>query len=447
MRNRFIRFILVCLSVMLAASCAKDNASDNGDYTGDGKVLMKVKTMAVSAGVTEMNVAKPICIYVFNSSDKCVALKHIADESVEADFNLEAGTYRIYAVAGADDSNYILPSMDTATPQTVVALKDGQKHTDIMCASETVSLQDDHDAEVTLEMKRKVFKLVSVCVTNVPEDVIDITATLMPLYETVKINGEYSGEQAKENVSVSRVGKTATWKTDCGLFLMPSVGKPVLQFVFTTKKGKKVFTTVGESELTANYKIELNVDYVGVANPSLKCMIKGEEWGETKQWNVTVNSSELVDEENNGDNVETGDAPQAGSVYKGCYVLKSKTEGNKTVVTLITPKTLSQVIFGDADKESVVAAAIAKVAVDEISGWRLPTKDELLWVFNSENKERINNELGKLNFSTFFLGKFLFRDDDGAIKAYNSRTGIVDDIQSTYKYDLRPFVTIDFYKE
>ena len=99
MRNRFIRFIFVCLSVMLAASCAKDNASDNGDYTGDGKVLMKVKTMAVSAGVTEMNVAKPICIYVFKSSDKCVALKHIADESVEADFNLEAGTYRIYAVA------------------------------------------------------------------------------------------------------------------------------------------------------------------------------------------------------------------------------------------------------------------------------------------------------------------------------------------------------------
>lgn len=40
MRNRFIRFILVCLSVMLAASCAKDNASDNGDYTGDGKVLI-----------------------------------------------------------------------------------------------------------------------------------------------------------------------------------------------------------------------------------------------------------------------------------------------------------------------------------------------------------------------------------------------------------------------
>ena len=208
-----------------------------------------------------------------------------------------------------------------------------------------------------------------------------------------------------------------------------------------------MFTTVGESELTANYKVELNVDYVGVANPSLKCMIKGEEWGETKQWNVTVNSSELVDEENSGDNVETGDAPQAGSVYKGCYVLKSKTDGNKTVLTLITPKTLSQVIFGYEDKESVVAAAIAKVAVDEISGWRLPTKDELLWVFNSENKERINNELNKLKFSTFFTGKYLFRDDDGAIKAYYSETGIVDDIQSTYKHDLRPFVTIDFYKE
>lgn len=432
---------------MLVASCAKDNASDNGDYTGDGKVLMKVKTMAVSAGVTEMNVAKPICIYVFNSSDKCVALKHIADESVEADFNLEAGTYRIYAVAGADDSNYTLPGMDTATPQTVVALKDGQKHTDIMCASETVSLQDNHDAEVTLEMKRKVFKLVSVCVTNVPEDVIDITATLEPLYETVRINGEYSGGQAKETVSVSRVGKTATWKTDCGLFLMPSVGKPVLQFVFTTKKGKKVFMTVGESELTANYKIELNVDYVDVANPSLKCIIKGEEWGETKQWNVTVNSSELVDEENNGDNVEVGDAPQAGSVYKGCYVLKSKTEGNKTVVTLITPKTSEKVTFRNSDSESVVATAIAKVAVDEISGWRLPTKDELLWVFNSENKERINNDLVKLNFRPFYSGKYLFRDDDDAIKAYISASSILDDIKSTYSYDLRPFVTIEFYKE
>lgn len=145
--------------------------------------------------------------------------------------------------------------------------------------------------------------------------------------------------------------------------------------------------------------------------------------------------------------METGDAPQAGSVYKGCYVLKSKTEGNKTVVTLITPKTLSQVIFGDSDKESIVAAAIAKLAVDEISGWRLPTKDELLWVFNSENKERINNELNKLKFSTFYTGKYLFRDDDGAIKAYYSETGKVYDIQSTYKHDLRPFVTIDFYKE
>lgn len=452
MKNKFLNLFMILCVGLFAAACSNDGNGDSDEYSGDGNILMKVSAVGVSEGPTEMTVAKPICIYVFDVSGKCVAHKIIADESKEADFSLTAGVYTVYSVAGADADRYDLPSRETATPQTVVSLKEGQKHADLMTAAETVELKDGYDAEVTLEMMRRVFKLVSVCVNNVPDDVIDVSAVLSPFYENVMINGEYAGEGAKESVSLSRVGKTAVWKNDCALFLLPSVGKPVLQFVFTSKTGKKSFVTAGESELTANYKIEINVDYVDVAAPTLKCNIKGVEWGETKQWNFTANASDFTDVEDGDVDIALGEAPAAGTVYKGCYVLKSETDGNKTVVTVITPKYMDKLSFTDGDNNSIKSAvgeAISKLAVEGIEGWRLPTLEEIKWV--KENKSAISSMIGKLSaeyrISGLISGFYYYLNGDNImVYSLNNETNMLPLMNYTKSSYLRPFATIVFYK-
>ncbi len=447
MRNKFLDvFMALCVALFFAA-CSNDGNGGNDDYSSNGNILMRVNAVGVSGGSTEMTVAQPISIYVFDSSNKCVALKTVADESVDADFNLVAGIYNVYAVAGADADHYNLPNMETATPQTIVSLIDGKKHADLMTASETVELKDGYDAEITLEMTRRVFKLVSVTVNDVPDDVLDVTATLSPFYENIKINGEYTGEQATERISLSRVGKTAKWKSDCALFLLPSVGKPKLQFVFTSKAGMKSYVTSGESELMANYKIEINVDYVDVSAPTLKCNIKGVEWGETTQWNFTANGFNLTDVEDANVGIEIGDAPTAGTLYKGCYVLKSETEGHKTVVTLITPQYKDKLSFTDGDNNSVKQAvdeAISELAVEGIKNWRLPTLDEMKWV--TENKKSINDAMPN-TIRTFFNGTYYFLDNDNIIKGFSLSSSAVIELESTKSINLRPFATILFYKE
>ena len=447
MKDKMLFSFAFLLVLAMFVSCSKDLA-DGDDALGG--VTLRIKTRGQSGAASEMTVATPINLYVFDTAGQCVAYKSVASEKDVANFKLAAGAYRVYSVAGADAANYSLPTKEEATPQSVVALKEGMAHGDIMAANSVVVLTDGEETDVTLTMNRKVFMLRNVTISDVPENVAAITADVSPLYEGINVAGEYCGENGAYNVVLEK-GTDGKWTKQCDAFLMESVGNPVVTFNFTTTDGKvKTFRYVSDKPLAANYKVDMTVNYQRVAEPLLKCLINGVSWAGEQTWTIDVKENEMGD--NTGGDVKVDEtAPEQGTVYKGCYVLKSEqsaVSGNITIVTLLAPKSKCSLIFNaddQADVKKAVDAGIAELAVEGVNGWRLPTKGEMEYIM--DNRADINNNLKTLGLELIFSntnGIYYFLNTDNKIMCMNEVKSSFPPSSGKAGRNLRPVATVTF---
>ena len=449
-KNLYAMSVMVLMVVLSFLSCSKDADGYSGDVElGNNKLT--IRTKAVSSGTTTMTVATPINIYVFDSQDKCIAQKTIETETDKADMKLQAGTYKVYAVAGASSADYSLPKKVNATPQSVVALIEGKQHSDLMAAANDITLVDGEDADLTLLMQRKVLMLTAVNITDVPDDVTGISATLGSLYENITLTGDYSGEQGSQTINLSKQSSGSTWTADCNLFLFPSVGNPSVTFTFKTSDGKtKTFTYASQKPLVANYKVSINVNYLKVKEPTLKCSINGVDWAGTDVWNFDAderNFSITGGDDTGGTTVDDGNVPIAGTLYKGCYVLKTEKSGNKTLVTVVAPKGKKSLTYENGDETSIknaVENALKELPVSGIDGWRLPTLEELNTL--SENIDKYRNILSSNMENIFTTNQMIyFENDKNEIKCLRcSDKEVLEPISGMASMYLRPFTTLIF---
>ena len=443
MSEKFYAFSVAALSAMALISCSKD-ADLASDGTQLGNNTLTIRAKAATTGTTEMTVATPINVYVFNSGNKCLAVKKLSSETESAEMKLEAGNYNLYAVAGAGDTDYVLPGKDIVTPQSVVSLNGGSQHSDLMAAKSSVTLVDGQDCDVSLPMERKVLKLTYVSVADVPDDVTSITVTVSPLYQNITVSGDYSGEQGAQNITLARESDGTTWRNDCNLFLLPSAGNAVVTLKFTTTDGQtKTFTYESEKPLKANYKVSLSVNYLKVKEPTLNCKFIGVSWEEMEDaWTIDADERDFTTTD--GQKEETGSVV-VGSVYKGCYVLKTEKSGGNTVATLIAPKGKKALTFTEGDQSSIksaVDAAISELSVDGIGGWRLPSVEELKYV--KENLSDIQTKLTDNSLETIVKSTACYYlSDGGEIKCFYLANGLEDSPKSEKSsMYLRPFATI-----
>lgn len=449
-KNLYAMSVMVLMVVLSFLSCSKDADGYSGDVElGNNKLT--IRTKAVSSGTTTMTVATPINIYVFDSQDKCIAQKTIETETDKADMKLQAGTYKVYAVAGASSADYSLPKKVNATPQSVVALIEGKQHSDLMAAANDITLVDGEDADLTLLMQRKVLMLTAVNITDVPDDVTGISATLGSLYENITLTGDYSGEQGSQTINLSKQSSGSTWTADCNLFLFPSVGNPSVTFTFKTSDGKtKTFTYASQKPLVANYKVSINVNYLKVKEPTLKCSINGVDWAGTDVWNFDAderNFSITGGDDTGGTTVDDGNVPIAGTLYKGCYVLKTEKSGNKTVVTLVAPKGKNALEFTPGNQTSIKLAidkGLAELAVSGVDGCRLPTITELNYL--SDNIDAFRDIVSTSSVDNLFTANQLIYclNDNNEIKCYRCSTKEIFEADKGKLYYLRPFTTLIF---
>lgn len=444
MKNKYYAFSMAAMFVMSMFSCSKD-ADLASDDTLLGNNTLIIRAKAATTGTTDMTVATPINVYVFNSESKCLAVKKLSSETENAEMKLEAGKYNLCAVAGAGDTDYTLPGKDTATPQSVVSLNGGKQHSDLMAAKGSVTLVDGQDCDVSLPMERKVLKLTYVSVTDVPNDITSVTVNVSPLYQNITVSGDYSGEQGVQSVTLTRQSDGTTWRNDCNLFLLPSAGNASVTLKFTTSGGQtKTFTYESEKPLKANYKVSLSVNYLKVKEPTLNCKFIGVAWeGEEDAWTIEADERDFTTSD--GEKEETGSVV-AGSVYKGCYVLKAEKSGGNTIATLIAPKGKKALTFTQGDQSSIksaVDAAISELAVEGVSGWRLPSIEELKYV--KENHSNVQDGLVDNNLEGISINNtsYFYLDNKGDIMCYyysrNESDNPSSDSKSLY---LRPFATI-----
>lgn len=436
----------IIMAIVVLVSCSKDVMSD-GENTAEGDITLTVLTRAQGAGTTEMTVASPINIYVFDATGKCVGVKSVDSESDAADFKLAEGVYSVNAIAGADANSYNLPDKENASQTSVVVLKAGKTHRDIMCAQSTARLVEGEDTETILNMERKVFMLRNITVNDVPEDVKAITAVIKPLYENVSLSGDYSGENGEQTVVLEK-NSNGVWTKQCNLFLMKSIGNAVVEFSFLMSDGKmRNFSYSADKPLEANYKIDLNVNYLAVAEPLLKCSIKGVAWSGETTWNIDINERDII--ESGGSNViVNGEVPSEGSLYKGCYVLKSEPSlGSDKIINvlLLAPKQANSLTFTDGNQSSIrssIDAAIDKLAVEDIGGWRLPTTDEISYIM--DKAKDINAKLTSEHIYTSGYN-YYYLSADNTIKAMNSSKESYDPKSGRASYYVRPVASLAFF--
>lgn len=469
MKNKTINLLLLFTAVATLFSCEK--YSEDTEFTNkEANSTLIIRTRALTQGETdESEISYPINIYLFNEN-KCIETTTIESEETPISLKLPEGIYDVYAIAGADAETYDLPTKENATKESIINLKADKTHNDLMTAQNNVTLTYGEENTLTLSLERKVMLLENVAIKNVPSNVTAVSVTISPLYESILLNGEYSGTNGSQTIDLTKGSDGTTWENNYNTYLLEAYGQSTIKVSLKTDAATKSYSYISTDELKANYKINISGTY-NENGITLNGTITGATWegvkninfnfdenGSTTDETVTPGTDDGNDEEDTGETV-TGNAPEVGTLYNGCYVLKSEQTENGTKVTLVTTNSQKKLVFSDNTQESAketINKGISDLAVKGIDGWRLPNLEELRYI--KANIETINNNLSKLGAETFFFllypyYSYYFMDEDGNIKIYTPKKDepessdpcISSDFKSDYaSYILRAFATITF---
>lgn len=431
--NVFIKAVMLLFAVITFASCEKFNEDEVVENKEANSTLIVRTRAAANDGTesgTESIISYPINIYVFDESNECVAVSTLSSADDELSLKLPEGMYEVCAVAGASADSYELPTQETATKKTVLTLKDGQKHGDLMTANNTVTLEYGGTNTLTLALERKVMLIESVTINNVPASVSNVSVSIHPLKANLLLDGSYSGENGASEIELTEDVDGSTWKNTDGVYLLEAVGRPTVEVTFTINGETVSYSYTCDRELKANHKVFITGTFTG-DGIEMTGSISGVEWAEDEEIEFDFGGKESGGTDDNGD-VETSDVPTVGTLYKGCYVLKSETNGGMTTLTLMYPENYSQVWgFDKDDQESIEAeltTVLAGLSVEGISTeWRLPTLEEIEIL--GKNYNEINEKIKVLNESLATNERidliqtsnntYFFIDADSSIKTYN----------------------------
>lgn len=460
MKNNILFAVLFFVTSLSLVSCEKYSEDESeSNQEANSTLVVRTRAAAENGDGEEAKISYPVNVYVFNSNDKCVAVSTLADETTQMELKLAEGNYSVYAIAGADESGYELPTKDNATKETVISLKDGKNHVDLMAAESSVNLTYGEENTLTLSLKRKVMLLETVMISGVPTTVTAVSVTISPLYENILLNGSYSGDNGSQTIELSEGTDGTTWSNTCNTYLLEASGTAAIKVSFTTASGVISYSYSSTDELKANYKININGTYAG-GDLTLKGTVTGATWEGTKNINFSFDESgSTKDETKSGEDETNGsndsgnetakDAPAVGSIYNDCYVLKSETSNGTTTVTLMSTGYKDKLSFTSGDQSSMKTAvdkAISELSVSGIDGWRLPSLTEITYV--KDNLSTINANLeangkDRVLYSNYY---HYYLTDESTISVIDLKDGYTIESTSSGKssYILRAFTTVVF---
>ena len=445
----FLKSFLLLVAVMTLFSCEKYSEDDDWGSKEANSTLV-VRTRAAMAVVDEeAKVSYPVNIYIFNGSGVCVGVETISSDADELKLSLPEGRYDVYAIAGAEADDYELPTKEDATEDAVIALKDGHAHGDLMTAGNSVSLAYGEENTLTLSLERKVMMLETVTINNVPSNVTAVSVTVAPLYENIMLNGGYSGDNGEYTVSLAKGETGNTWKSEASVYLPEASAAATVKVSFTTDDKTISYSYTCPEELKANYKINISGTYSG-DGVELNGSIIGETWAGTT--NVTFEFSDNGSSESGvtgDDETPSNDvAPEVGTLYEGCYVLRKEQPDGNTVVTLMSVEQDRYFDGFEQGDQEALRAAVDKTfkewGIEGVPEWRLPTLEEVEYL--RSNFSEIQKSFESVAEEQFFvMGNYLYQSDNGEISCYSLSDG-GKPVPAPGKCLLRAFTTLLFTK-
>lgn len=457
--SRIVTLTMLLVScVVMLTSCSKtvsDIDDPTASYGGNSSI-----DIVTRSGDQNATISYPVNVFLFNSNSTCIAVQTLADENDNLSFDeLKAGTYHVYAVGGAEESRYTLPTQEAAAATSVITLQEGKTHEDLMLANNTVTIGPNETNQLTLAMLRVVCMLKTIEVKQVPSDVDAVSITVTPLRETVQLNGDVSGDEGAFTVALTEQSDGTTWKNSAQQYMLPSVGNATITIRMTKGETTRSYSYTCTEAFAANYKINIDATYTG-ATFELTGTITGATWaGErtiTFEFDETSSTGSGNEEPgnnepgNNNNDALDGPAPTVGSNYQGTYVLRAVDNGdNTTTVTLMSAGERTGLEFtntNQASTKTAVDAALEELEVEGINGWRLPTTEELSYLSNNDYYLTVKTNLTSLGFTALSVSNttcyYFGTDNEDNIVNYkldSGNTSLPDN-----KTHLRAFTTLTF---
>lgn len=394
MKKFYVQFAAAMCSVMTLGSCAQEVFNEEKMTESDARMTVMTR------GVDDLAIARPLRVYVFNDQNSCVAMQTLDAEASSFTATLPEGTYDVYAIGGANESLYNLPSQDDASSSSAITLKDGQQLADLMTAHDEVTLTDGGTNSTTLNLTRKVMFIKSIVINDVPAGTEAVSVTISPLRTSMQIDGTYQGTDGSFTAVLTCQSDGTTWQMEGdGHYLFPSVDNSTI----TVTIGSTPYAHTCSSPFEANHQITISGTYnkpaTGPANVTLTGTINGVAWD--ADTDVTFDFG--PEEANSNPSTPPAEVPAQGSTYLGCYVLS--VSGNQ--VTLLSPSQESGIVE-DADQnnqETISTRINARLGGWEQSistNWRLMSREEAEAIRSSlaTINEKLSVEINKL--ATYF---------------------------------------------
>ena len=412
-----LSLIASALAVLGLTACEKGLVEDIEDV-GNEQVKNSVLQVRTRSGGSpdEATVAYPVTVYVF-AGEECRAAQTIGSEGQTLNIPLTEGTYSVYAIGGASNDDYVLLDVSEASMSAPIALREGHEHSDLMTASATVTLMDGEANTVTLGMERRTMLLQSVVLKKIPTAATAVSVSVAPLWQSLTVGCNYTGAGGSYSLNLVKQSDGRTWQSTETAYLLPPSSSPAsISVRITTPSGTRSYTYSTSNELEAGYKISIEGTYTEAVGVTLSGTIIGAAWkGErTISFDFDESGSNTSGDSPNNNGSGEGDLPTVGTLYQGCYVLAN----NGTTATLLSPNEVSigtgRAYLSDDEVTETIANRISQTAVENISGWRLPTLAELNAIYSASETA---NALFEADGGTVLTNarKYLYTDADGNI--------------------------------
>ncbi|MDE6002922.1 MAG: FimB/Mfa2 family fimbrial subunit, partial [Prevotella sp.] len=393
--KKFINTTLAVMVVYLLTACEKELATESSNQTASTANSELTITTRAASGETEVSL--PVTLYVMDNNGICVKKETLTSTTDGISMELPAGKYHVYAIGGAKENDYILPATENATAQSEIALKSSAKHDDLMTASSDITLKKNQENQLTLGMSRKVMKINMLTINGVPADISAVSITLQPLYKALLLDGSYGTATTGETINLTKQTDGTTWKSAEVLYMFPQAGSAIIKVSLTKNGQSQTYTYTCTEALTANHEYNIEATYVDNQNITMQGSINGVAWGTNINISFNFGNEGNEDDDNSGNDTPTEPAPTVNTMYKDCFVMSVADDGDDKVAILLHKKAVD--IVGGNKTESQILSEIdaalpsfSNTNGNGITGWRIPTREELENFNPSDFNTAISND-------------------------------------------------------
>ena len=328
-------------------------------------------------------------LYIFNAAGQCIQLLSPDDHEQFVTTSLTAGTYDLCGIGSKDFSNFVLPTVEEATPTTEVIVATGKQRGDLLIGHKQITLEDGDRENIDIQLERKVTHVTSIVIHEVPNDVEHVSVSITPMYRKLLLNGTFEDPTGTYTVNLTDLG-SGDWEAAPDEMILPSDGHPTITITFTKNETPKSYTYTAAQSINANTNVTLEGTFVGQKGIVLTATMTPQSWNSTPQ-DITFDFDEH---------------PIAGQTYQGYFVVANDPT-NRTATLLSQNRVNFTAPEGNtqADWLPVLNSAMNSLEKPSFATatdyWRLPTATECT-IF-SRNTNYVMTFSEENGYSPFFF--------------------------------------------